>query len=98
MEPEGDTKSIQEIKSNKETDSQKRGRPIVKSDQSERDHGMVAYFEGSCPAGWEEFESAQDRFILGASTNRSSMNFGGSETHTMTQDELVAHQHRLFGP
>ena len=34
-----------------------------------------------------------DRFILGASSTRAVGTTGGAETHTLTEDELAAHEH-----
>ena len=61
------------------------------------DIGVVAYFEKDCPQGWEAYDAAQDRFMIGASQSRPVLAQGGEETHTLLESKIPAHQHFIFG-
>lgn len=32
------------------------------------DYGMIAYFAGSCPEGWESYEEGERKFVFGSGT------------------------------
>jgi len=52
-----------------------------------------------CPRGWTEFNEANGRFILGA-TSRNGQHIylqkGGAEKVTLTERQMRAHQHVMF--
>lgn len=66
---------------------------------------ILAYHnaDGTIPAGWAICDGQngtpdlRGRFILGASESRTAGSKGGSETHTLTVDELPAHTHTVSG-
>lgn len=55
------------------------------------------------PVGWAICDGQngtpdlRGRFILGASDDHAANTSGGSETHTLTEDELPAHKHTVAG-
>lgn len=55
--------------------------------------GMIAAFDGACPAGWTEFTAGRGRFLRGEpDANAASLDSGGSD------DEIVvAHTHTFTG-
>ena len=55
--------------------------------------GQISYFEGYCPDGWGDYTEAQDRFIVGVSGKYSLKSKGGEEFHTLTINEMPAHNH-----
>ncbi len=61
--------------------------------------GAVVAFELSkCPDGWKEFSSAHGRAIVGVGhgkglSNRTLLEEGGAESHTLTIPELPPHSH-----
>lgn len=65
---------------------------------------VMAFNLTSCPTGWIEYRPLEGRVIVGAGhgfdsdtnsglTNRILRESGGTETHTLTQDEMPAHYH-----
>lgn len=64
--------------------------------------GAIAAFSQGCPTGWGVFAGAAGRTIIGAgqsgdSTLRSSGEFGGSEFHSLSIEELPQQQIELGG-
>jgi len=59
------------------------------------DVGQIAYFEGDCPDGWENYIHGQERFILGAGGGYTLGSTGGEFTHTLTIDEMPKHNHGI---
>ena len=73
--------------------------------------GLIAAFDqrSGCPVGWEQFEAAAGRVIIGVGqgeidrpgdqdiplTVRRWRDFGGAETHVLEIDEMPAHGHRV---
>lgn len=61
--------------------------------------GAVVAFELSqCPSGWTDFELAKGRFVVGVGqgnnlTERTLLENGGTESHTLTVSELPPHRH-----
>jgi len=57
--------------------------------------------ERTCPAGWQPFEPAKDRFIVGAGSkypvfsieNAPGDSIGGADTVTLTKAQMPAHTH-----
>lgn len=63
--------------------------------------GAVVAFDLSdgCPIGWEEFNDAQGRFILGRSDERSEWAFRqrhGEAEHVLTIPEMPSHDHKYL--
>ena len=62
--------------------------------------GAIAAFDSErCPDGWEPFNDANGRVIIGAGastglTTRNVDETGGVETHTLTTQELPTHKHK----
>jgi hypothetical protein len=73
--------------------------PEVVSDHVSTPAGSVLAFKRStCPAGWTPFIEGAGRVIVGvgsgdALTPRKLLDRGGAETHTLTIDEMPAHNH-----
>lgn len=63
--------------------------------------GAVVAFDLSdgCPEGWEEFDDARGRFILGQSDERSEWSFRqrhGEAEHVLTIPEIPSHDHKYI--
>ena len=56
---------------------------------------LIGYFEGGCPPGWTEYVPLKGRFPLGRdpTQNLNQGNQGGSTSHTLSIDEMPAHNH-----
>jgi len=60
---------------------------------------VIAFDLDQCPAGWEEFDLAKGRVIVGTKgsenglTDRQRGYCAGEENHTLTVDEMPAHSH-----
>ena len=61
---------------------------------SAEDVGMIAYFEGDCPKGWEPYTHAQGRFVLGSSPTYPLASTGGVANYVLTMQQMPRHQHR----
>jgi hypothetical protein len=70
--------------------------------------GVIAWFDGnSCPSGWNEYDTARGRVIVGANntsnhdaggetiTPWSVKATGGEEMHRLTEAEMPIHSHWL---
>ena len=66
--------------------------PLVKG----IDNGLIGYFNGNCPEEWTDYLDGQHRFIFGAGGNYSVGSKGGEFTHTLNEDELPKHSHKMF--
>ena len=59
----------------------------------------VVVFDGvDCPDGWERYQPAAGRFLLGFDEedrrdNRRVLSLGGAETHRLTAQETPSHSH-----
>ncbi|MBU3964149.1 hypothetical protein KJ562_00195 [Patescibacteria group bacterium] len=53
--------------------------------------GMIAMFNASCPTGWTRFTALDGKFLVGGSSYNATA--GGSNTITLTTNELPAHTH-----
>ncbi|MDR0650065.1 MAG: hypothetical protein LBG59_01300 [Candidatus Peribacteria bacterium] len=56
----------------------------------------MAFDLSTCPSGWTRFSAADNRFIMGASTNSKAT--GGSASITLSASQLPSHKHYLFVP
>ncbi len=63
----------------------------------------VAAFDtaNGCPNGWKEFEKVAGRVIVGEGSGfglskRGYREEGGTETHTLTENELPSHKHGVL--
>lgn len=57
------------------------------------DRGLIGYFDGDCPDGWQPYNLG-GRVIVGADdTTYHVGDRGGEESHTMTVDEMPQHSH-----
>lgn len=61
-------------------------------------HAVIAVDIDGCPPGWQPFEAAAGRLIIGAGkggplTNRKYRDVGGAENHELTIEEMPAHAH-----
>lgn len=65
---------------------------------------VMAFDLPECPRGWSEFEALAGRVILGSGegnrdeldrllTPREYTQYGGAETHTLSESEIPAHSH-----
>lgn len=55
---------------------------------------IVAYSDtGSCPEGWQPYEPASGKFILGLGAGYRMAQTGGAEFHTLTIEEMPQHAH-----
>ena len=66
--------------------------PLVKG----TDIGLIGYYNGHCPEGWGDYLDGQHRYILGAGGNYSVGSKGGEFTHTLNEDEIPKHSHKMF--
>jgi hypothetical protein len=70
--------------------------------------GVIAWFDGnSCPSGWNEYDTARGRVIVGANSTSnqdaggetitpwSVKATGGEEMHRLTEAEMPSHSHWL---
>jgi hypothetical protein len=57
---------------------------------------VMAFDLSSCPSGWTRFSAADNRFIMGATTN--SKETGGASSIYLSTDQLPSHSHYLFVP
>ncbi len=60
---------------------------------------IVAFNLTKCPDGWSAFDEARGRTIIGIGKGNELSEYtlgqrGGSETHTLTVEELPKHQHK----
>ena len=66
----------------------------------EETRAVIAFTSGkgqkTCPNGWEPFEPAKDRFIVGAGGKYAVVGtVGGEEEVTLSNTEMPAHNHRI---
>ncbi|MCJ0884338.1 hypothetical protein MTR11_21900 [Vibrio sp. CCB-PB317] len=54
---------------------------------------VIAFNNVECPPGWELFQQAEHRFILGAGKKEKLGSLGGSEFHTHSVEEMPKHSH-----
>ena len=62
------------------------------------ERAVVAFNGGDCPDGWERFQLAAGRFVLGYDEedrrdSRQVLSLGGAETHRLTAQETPSHRH-----
>lgn len=61
--------------------------------------GAVVAFDGACPDGWDPYQIAGGRFVVGAGdhpnggTTHKPGATGGEEMHTLKIEELPSHSH-----
>ncbi len=73
------------------------------------DKGLIGYFDGDCPDGWEKYDSLIGRVAVGAGNYigaaedgrteaiiYSAGNIGGEVLHTITESETKSHFHYEF--
>ena len=75
---------------------------------------VVAFYTTECPKGWNSFNQAHARVIVGAGDPKESPdglgkdangdlttyhlgNFGGTEKHKLTEEEMPKHKHNVIG-
>ena len=58
--------------------------------------GAIAAFAGACPSGWSTYSAANDRVIVGAGASYSSGQTGGSDSVTLSVNQIPSHQHGTF--
>ena len=59
---------------------------------------VVAFANGTCPAGWGPYEAATGRFLLGTSEKYPPDAVGGAEAVTLTIAQMPAHSHSVTVP
>lgn len=81
-----------------------RGRVAVPFRPSPTDHtpsGLVAYFPGTCPTGWVEYEAGRGRTIVGAApsgTVEGTVGTALSDRGLRTLADVPAHAHEVDPP
>lgn len=59
---------------------------------------VLAFDQAECPEGWERYNEADGRFILGVREGMPLRATGGSEAHRLTIEEMPTHDHgAVFG-
>lgn len=55
---------------------------------------VVAFDKTECPDGWERYQLADGRFLLGSDKDGGNVNEeGGSASHRLTVEEMPTHNH-----
>ena len=60
------------------------------------DKEVISFFDSICPEGWEPYERARNRFIMGSNTDDEIGMEGGSNKVTLTAQNLPTHNHAGF--
>lgn len=58
--------------------------------------GLIGWFESDCPDGWGPYDSVEGRSIVGAGSQYSVSQTGGSASIRLSETQIPNHDHSLF--